>query len=78
MTTQDILKQAKAAKATLAGLTTEKKNLALAKMADSLAAHTEAIIAANRMDMEAAKGKISPVLLERLMLDEKRIQSMAD
>ena len=78
MTTQDILKQAKAAKATLAGLTTEKKNLALAKMADSLAAHTEAIIAANRMDMEAAKGKISPVMLDRLMLDEKRIQSMAD
>jgi len=78
MTTQDILKQAKIAKATLAGLTTEKKNLALAKMADSLVAHTEAIIAANQKDMEAAKGKISSVMLDRLMLDEKRIQSMAD
>ncbi|MBQ8813725.1 MAG: glutamate-5-semialdehyde dehydrogenase [Lachnospiraceae bacterium] len=78
MTTKEILTQAKQAKTALAGLTTEQKNLALARMADSLVAHTAQIMAANALDMEAAKDKISPVMLDRLMLDEKRIQSMAD
>ena len=42
----------------------------------SLAA-TEEILAANALDMEAAKGKISDVMLDRLYLDASRIEAMA-
>ena len=78
MTTREILTEAKKAKACLAGLTTECKNKALAAMADSLVEHTEDILAANALDMEAAKGTISPVMLDRLMLNAARIEGMAD
>lgn len=78
MTTREILTEAKKEKACLAGLTTECKNKALAAMADSLIEHTQDILAANAMDMEAAKGTISPVMLDRLMLNATRIKGMAD
>lgn len=78
MTTRDILEGAKKAKACLAGLTTEQKNAALAAMADSLVEYTEEILAANALDMEAAKGTISPVMQDRLLLNAARIEGMAD
>ncbi len=78
MTTREILTEAKKGKACLAGLTTECKNKALAAMADSLVEHTEDILVANALDMEAAKGAISPVMLDRLMLNAARIEGMAD
>ena len=46
-------------------------------MTDHLLAATEEILAANVLDMEAAKGKISDVMLDRLYLDASRIQAMA-
>ena len=77
MTTLDILKAAKAAAPSLAALSTEEKNRALLAMADALEADTEALLAANRMDLEAAEGRISTVMLDRLRLTEDRIRAMA-
>ena len=78
MTTLEILQRAKAATAVLSTLTTEKKNAALAAMAEALVADTAAILAANAADMEAAKDTISPVMLDRLALTEGRIAAMAE
>ena len=78
MTTLEILKSAAAVRPRLALLTEAEKNNALAKMADALVADTAAILAANAIDKENAKGKISDVMIDRLALDEKRIMGMAD
>ncbi len=77
MTTLDILKRAKAAAPSLSGLSTEKKNEAIEAMAAELESSAEAILAANDQDMEAARGHISEVMLDRLRLTEGRIASMA-
>ncbi len=78
MTTREILRRAKLAKNSLAGMTEKQKNEALEKMAESLTAHTREILAANALDTEAARGTISDVMLDRLMLNESRIQAMAE
>ena len=78
MTTSEILYQAKKAKKALALLGTEEKNKALFAMADSIAASSDDILLKNRMDVEKAKGSISEVMLDRLMLNEARILAMAD
>lgn len=77
MTTQEILKIAKASAPALACCSTEDKNRALLAMADALEADTEALLAANRLDLEAAKDRISPVMQDRLRLTAERIQAMA-
>ena len=76
-TTQEILQKAHA-EAVLTPPTTEQKNRALAAMADALERHTDAILAANATDMEQARGHISEVMLDRLMLNAGRIKGMAD
>ena len=78
MTTQEILKAAKAACREASRLTTEQKNQALEVMAESLLAHTEAILEANAADVEAARGTLSTVMLDRLALTPARIAAMAD
>ena len=78
MTTLEILQRAKAAAAGLSTLTTDKKNAALLAMTEALVAATPAILAANREDMTAAQGSISPVMLDRLALTEARIAAMAE
>ena len=77
MTTREILEQAVEAKVSINTADTETKNKALNLMADHLYEDREAILAANREDMEQAKGKISDVMLDRLMLSEDRIAGMA-
>ena len=77
MTTREILEQAVTAKIAINSADTETKNKALANMADELLAHTDAILEANKQDVEAAKGKISDVMIDRLMLDAGRIEGMA-
>ena len=77
MTTREILKQAVTAKIAINSADTDTKNKALANMADELLAHTDAILEANKQDVEAAKGKISDVMIDRLMLDAGRIEGMA-
>lgn len=78
MTTLDILKQAKAAGSELAKLSSEDKNNALLAMADALEENCSAILEENKKDVEAARGKISDVMIDRLSLDKSRIKGMAD
>lgn len=78
MTTLDILKQAKAAGSELAKLSSEDKNNALLAMADALEENCRAILEENKKDVEAARGKITDVMIDRLSLDKSRIKGMAD
>ena len=77
MTTLEILQNTKSAWRDLNRADTETKNKILSAMADALMENTNEIIEQNAVDMENAKGKISDVMLDRLMLDEGRINAMA-
>lgn len=76
-TTQEQLALARSAKKSINTAGTALKNQALEAMAGQLLKATEAILAANQIDMEAARGKISEVMLDRLFLDQERIARMA-
>ena len=76
-TTQEQLSLARSAKKSINTASTALKNQALEAMASQLMNATEAILAANQIDMEAARGKISEVMLDRLFLDQERIAGMA-
>ncbi len=78
MTTLDILKQAKAAKTVLSKLTSDEKNEALYAMADALVESADDILKENSADIEAARGVISDVMIDRLTLTKDRIDGMAD
>ena len=77
MTTFELLQKAKAAKGAMMLASTETKNAALLAMADALLAEQDAILAANVLDLEAAKGTVSDVMLDRLALSPERIEGMA-
>ena len=72
-----MLEQAKAAKAQVSCLTSAQKNAALNAMADALLEQEQAILSANALDLEAAKGTVSQVMLDRLLLTSSRIAAMA-
>ncbi len=75
---QSIGQKAKAAYRTLATATGESKNKALLAAAEAMEQRTRDILAANAKDMEAAKAKgLTGAMLDRLLLDEKRIAGMA-
>ena len=76
-TTQEQLALARSAKKSINTASTALKNQALEAMASQLLKATEAILVANQIDMEAARGKISEVMLDRLFLDQERIAGMA-
>ncbi|MBO5481120.1 MAG: glutamate-5-semialdehyde dehydrogenase [Clostridia bacterium] len=78
MTMQDILQKAKAAAKKAAALTTKQKNDILLQMADALTCSAENILRANEQDLQNAQGVLPTVMLDRLRLDEKRINAMAD
>ena len=78
MTTLDILKKAKAAAPSLAALDSDKKNAALLAMATALEEKADAVLAANALDMTAARGKLSDAMLDRLSLTKERISAMAE
>ena len=77
MTTQEILKAAKEAKTSMMLANTEQKNAALLAMAEELIAGAEEILAENEKDLEASRGIISDVMLDRLALSKSRIEGMA-
>ena len=69
---------AKAAGMAVAQLTTEQKNAALLAMADALEDRCAEVLAANAADMERERANgMSPDMLDRLMLNEKRVADMA-
>ncbi len=74
----DMLTAARAAKPSVASLTTEQKNNALLKMADALENNSKKILEANKIDCDNARGKINDVMIDRLMLNEARVKAMAD
>ena len=78
MTTLDLMQTVKAAAPVLACAEAEQKNTALLAMAGALEAHCADILQANSKDMQAAQGKISDVMLDRLLLTEARVQAMAE
>lgn len=63
----------------LRSLSTSKKNEALQKTADYLEEYSREILAANTKDVENARAAhMHEGLVDRLMLDEKRIEGMAE
>lgn len=77
MTTLELLEKARASKGAMSLADTETKNNALLAMADALMGHQQAILTANRADLEAARGTVSEVMLDRLALSPERIAGMA-
>ena len=78
MTTLQILQEAQPVRRALLRSGSKQKDAALHAMADRLWAGRERILAANALDMDAARGHISEVMLDRLALTEERIAAMAD
>ena len=74
---KEMLKSAKAAKNEITRLTEAQKNAALEAMAAALIENEADILAANALDMEAARGTVSDVMLDRLQLTSARIVGMA-
>ena len=75
---KEMLSAAQAAKMEIAQLNTQQKNAALLAMAQALLDNEDSILVANAMDMEAAKGTVSDVMLDRLQLTGARIAGMAE
>src|SRR5262249_50866569 len=75
----DMGRRASAAARALALATTEQKDRALAAMAQALRARRREILAANAEDVAAARAAgMSAALVDRLALDDKRLDAMAD
>lgn len=79
---RDLMQIAEAArrvKHAVAKLGTDDKNRGLLAIADALIAHTDEIISANRTDIENGRAAgLREGLIDRLMLDEKRIAGIAE
>src|SRR5437762_4070901 len=72
-------RRARAAARALARMSAERKNAALLAMADQLCASAGAILQATGKDVEkATTDQLSLPIIDRLRLDEKRIQAMAN
>lgn len=72
-------KKALEAKDFLASVTEKQKNEALKAIADALRENSKTIIEANKIDIEnGEKTGLNKGLIDRLMLDEKRINDIAD
>ncbi|MCV9885290.1 glutamate-5-semialdehyde dehydrogenase [Metabacillus halosaccharovorans] len=72
-------KAAKEASFSLVDISTEEKNEALAKIADQLLVDQGMIIEENRKDLEAGKKNgLTESVLDRIMLNEKRILDIAE
>lgn len=72
-------KQAKTASQALSQASTQEKNQALLAMAGALTQQSEQIIEANKKDINSAKENgVKDSMVDRLILNEERIQAMAD
>ena len=70
--------KARAAAETLAGISTKQKDAGLLCAAMVVRANIDDILEANEKDLAAAREKgLSGAMLDRLMLDEKRVEAMA-
>lgn len=75
---EQFLVKSKEATKTIANLSGKVKNEILTKMADALLENSEYIINENKKDMEdGIKNNLTSALMDRLLLNEERIQGMA-
>ncbi|WP_041675145.1 glutamate-5-semialdehyde dehydrogenase [Sulfurimonas autotrophica] len=75
---EQFLKEAKSASRVLNTLSGSDKNKILREMANALRANTMDLMEANAIDMlEGEKNRLSSALMDRLFLDEERVESMA-
>jgi glutamate-5-semialdehyde dehydrogenase len=75
---KEICVRAKAASVEMAKLSAEAKSAAICKMANALEANVDKILAANQKDVKTAEAKgLKAALLDRLALDQKKVQTMA-
>ena len=75
---EQFLAEAKASSRVLGNLSGSEKNRILREMANALRANTMDLIEANAIDMlEGEKNRLSSALMDRLFLDEERIEAMA-
>ena len=77
MTTIDLLKKTRAAWGSIRSASTEEKDRLLLAMAESLEVSAGDILRDNQKDLDAARGTVSDVMLDRLALSEDRIRAMA-
>src|SRR5882724_10871394 len=78
-TMSDIGRRAKTAARVLALATTAQKDRALAGMASAVRASKSEILAANTEDLADGKtGGLTPAALDRLTLNDQRIEAMAE
>ena len=77
MTTQELLCRAANAKREMGMADGEAKNRLLASLSGSIRAHKNEILEANQQDVQAARGVIGDVMLDRLTLTGERVESMA-
>jgi glutamate-5-semialdehyde dehydrogenase len=70
---------AKTASTRLAAATTVDRDRGLEAIADALLARTGEVLAGNALDLEAARASsLTPGLIDRLTLDERRVAALAD
>ena len=75
---EKFLQKAKEASRIFTTLSGAKKNAILKEMAEALRANTMNLLEANALDMaDGGKNNLSSALMDRLFLDEKRIDAMA-
>src|SRR5210317_1840991 len=75
---EDFLKEAKSSSRVLATISGREKNRILNEMAQALRDNSSNLVAQNKKDMEEGeKNKLSSALMDRLLLDESRIDAMA-
>ena len=77
MTTRELLLSARASMSALALASGQERSAALRAMAARLRGQCAAILTSNAQDLEAAKATLAPVMLDRLRLDEARVEAMA-
>ena len=70
-------RQAKEASRYVSQLSTKSKNEILCSAADNLLKNKESILKANELDIKENKDKLNSATLDRLVLDEKRIESIS-
>ena len=75
----EVARRARVAAAKLAPMARAAKDAALLAMADALVAHTDDVLAANADDIARGRASgLSEALIDRLSLDAKRVEGMAD
>jgi glutamate-5-semialdehyde dehydrogenase len=77
VTTSTVAQRARAAARTLASLDAPAKDAALAEVAEQIRLRSDELVAANRLDLEAATGE-RPAIRDRMMLDQQRCGALAD